>query len=78
MTHSAAAVSWYTGARGDPITATMDWGSHTGHRDVSTVHVRAIFILSSLIDPLQLKDTPLPPRGTGFTIARPLEIESSV
>lgn len=61
----------------NPLQPPWTGESHTGHRDVSSVHVRAIFILSSLIDPLQLKDTPLHPWGMDFSIVRSFEIESS-
>lgn len=77
LTQSCPVWSWYTGARDDTFTATQAWGSHTGCRDVSTGHLAAIFILSSSIYPLRLKNRWLPPCGMDFSIARLLEIESS-
>lgn len=51
--------------------------SHTGCRDVSAEHRGTIFILSSLIGSLRLKDRLLPPQGTGFSLQASPEIESS-
>lgn len=69
--------SWYTGARGDTTTAMVDRGkSHRAQRRERRAPRNNIF-LSSLIDPLRLKERLLLPQGMDFSLQVSPEIESS-